>query len=71
MPNLATMKTNQRTIKVYDSTHKLASQLSARYGVSMAALVELGIKELANKDELTLPPRDRRSRHTNARRVLA
>jgi len=67
---LRTMKTNQRTIKVYDSSHKRAAKLSTRFGISMTAIVELALVELEKKKELTLPARDPRSKKMNARRVL-
>ena len=70
MPTLGTMKTNQRTIKVYDTSHALAARLSNRFGVSMSALVELALRRLEKLPTLELPPRDPRSAKMNARRVL-
>ena len=65
-----TMITNQRTIKVYDRSHKLAGMLSNKFGISMAAIVELGLQKLSEQDTITLPARDPRSKKMNARRVL-
>ena len=63
------MKANQRTIKLYDAAHRAASRLSARFGVSMAAVVEIAIHELAKRDTLELPPR-KNGRTISARRAL-
>jgi hypothetical protein len=63
------MKTNQRTIKVYDRTHKLAARLSNRFGVSMAALVEIGIFSLEKLDHLQIPAR-KPGRKMNTRSAL-
>lgn len=65
------MKRNQRTVKLYDAAHREAARLSDRFGISMAAIVELGIRQLATLKELPLPPRSGRSRKMNARRALA
>jgi len=64
------MKINQRTIKVYDTSHKIASQLSQRYRMSMAALVELGLRTLADQPKLVIHPLDARSEKSNARTIL-
>lgn len=68
---LSTMKTNQRTIKVYDTTHRLASSLSNKFGVSMTALLELAVRELSKKPVLQLHARPIPGRKMNARRALA
>lgn len=68
---MRTMKRNQRTVKIYDSTHATASRLSNRFGVSMVALVEIAVRKLAEVDHLVIPPRDLRSRKVNARRAVA
>lgn len=63
------MKRNQRTVKIYDATHAIASRLSFKRGVSMAAVVEMGIRMLA--DEMAdLPDADPRARKANTRRAL-
>ncbi len=71
VPTLGTMKRNQRTIKVYDTSHALASKLSNRFGVSMAALVEIAIRKLSDARTIELPARDPRGGKINARRALA
>lgn len=65
------MKKNQRTIKVYDSSHKIAARLSARFDISMAALVEILLIKAESLETLELPRRDPRSKRTNARKLLA
>lgn len=64
------MKRNQRTIKLTDTAHRIASKVSDRFGLSMAALVEVLIRQVENTDELALPPRDPRSKKSNSRKVL-
>ena len=65
------MKANSRTVKLKDESHRIASNLSSRYGISMAALVELGLRKLDALPSLELPPRDPRSKKSNSRKVLA
>lgn len=45
------MKTNKRTVKVYDSTLRLASRMAFRLGLSMTEIVELAIAEAAEHPE--------------------
>lgn len=61
------MKANSRTVKLKDEAHTLAANLSTKFGISMAALVEIGIRKLASEEHLTLPPRDPRSKKLNSR----
>lgn len=64
------MKTNQRTIKVYDHTHRIASRLSNRFGISMAALVDVLLHRSQDLQTLDLPARDPRYKKINARRLV-
>ncbi len=67
---LAPMKRDCRTVRIKDRTHKMASKLSDRFGVSITALVEIGILNLSRMDSLSLPPRDKRSAKINSRRAV-
>jgi len=64
-----TMKRDQRTIKLYDRSHRMASKLSNRFGISMAAVVEIAVHELSKRETLELPARNG-VRKVSARRVL-
>lgn len=68
---MRTMKRDQRTIKIYDTSHTLAAKMSNRFGVSMAALVEIGLHTISKLDHLEIPARDTRGRKMNSRRALA
>ncbi len=65
------MKKNQRTIKIYDSSHRLASQLSARFGVSMSALVEILLRKYSDATTLDIHAVKRSGRRANVRTALA
>lgn len=66
------MKTNQRTIKVYDFTRKTLGELSQLYGISMAGIVDALVAKAAADPsfELVIPPRDKRYKVANARRAV-
>jgi len=66
------MKSNQRTIKVYDATHKTLSKLSATYGISMSAIVDALAFKMASDPtiHLEIPPKDKRYAKVNARRIV-
>lgn len=65
------MKSNQRTIKVYDATHKTLSKLSSTYRISMSAIVDALAVKMASDTSLHLeiPPKDKRYAKVNARRI--
>jgi hypothetical protein len=60
----------QHTVKVGMAAHTMAAKLSNKFGLSMAAVVELGLRELASRESITIPARDPRSKKSNARKVL-
>jgi hypothetical protein len=64
------MKKNQKTIKLTDTAHKAAASISNRFGLSMAAVVEIAVREMLSRDSLEIPPRDKRSAKSNSRSVL-
>lgn len=67
------MKSNQRTVKIYDTTHKTLSKLSARYGVSMSAIVDALAHKMASDPafHLCIPPKDKRYATVNVRRLVS
>ena len=69
---VGTMKMNQSTIKVYDSTRNILGGLSQTYGISMCAIVDaLAHKAKADPNfRLEIPPKDKRYKSANARRVV-
>ena len=64
------MKAKSCTVKLTASGHKMAYSMSCKFGVSMAALVEIGLRHLSTMKNIELPPRDPRSLKTNSRRAL-
>jgi len=60
------MKKNQRTVKVYDTTHKILAELSCKYGLSQASLVDLAVDYLASKKSITLTPSKRGQKRNSA-----
>lgn len=68
---VATMKSNQRTVKVYDTTHTTLGKLSQKYRISMAAIVDALVAKMASDPRFTLeiPPVDFRYEKSNAKRI--
>ena len=66
------MKTNQTTIKVYDTTRETLRDLSDRYGISMCAIVDVLAKQIRDDPRfvLNIPPKDPRSKKSNIRHIL-
>ena len=69
---LGTMKTGQKSVKVYPRTHGVLSRLSNQYGISMSAIVDALAIKASHDPEFTLeiPPKDKRYRTANSRRAL-
>lgn len=57
-----TMKSNQRTVKVYDTTHRQLAELSNRFGISQAAIVDVAIDYIAGRKTIVFKPTKRGSK---------